>query len=51
MQGDDENNEGSEFPLTPIQGTYIIGLTNAIASAIPFLYVKKVGRKPVFVVG
>ena len=32
-----EQGDGS-FPLTPIQGTYIIGFANALASSIPVLY-------------
>jgi len=50
-EGDGATDGESSFPLTPIQGTYVIGLANAISSALPFFYVNRVGRKPVFVIG
>lgn len=47
-----EQDEGGEkFPLTPIQGTYIIGFANALGASIPILYANKIGRRPVFIYG
>ena len=46
-----ESEGGGDFPITPIQGTYIIGLANTIGANIPILYAGKVGRRPVFIFG
>mmetsp|Transcript_11546 Transcript_11546/g.13759 ORF Transcript_11546/g.13759 Transcript_11546/m.13759 type:complete len:158 (-) Transcript_11546:115-588(-) len=46
-----EKQGDEDFPLTPIQGTYLIGLANFIASTLPLLYIHRVGRKPIFVTG
>ena len=43
--------EGSEFPLNPIEATYFMGVSNAIAAALPLLYIGRVGRRPIFVIG
>ena len=47
----EQEDGGSDFPITPLQGTYIIGLANIIGSNIPVLYSGKVGRRPVFILG
>ena len=46
-----ESEGGADFPITPIQGTYIIGIANTIGANIPILYAGKVGRRPVFILG
>ena len=47
----DESGEGEKFPITPIQGTYLIGLANAIGTCIPILYANKIGRRTIFYLG
>lgn len=43
--------DGGDFPITPLQGTYIIGLANAVGSNIPVFYAGKIGRRPIFILG
>jgi len=42
---------GGDFPLTPLQGTYVIGIANGLFACIAFAYIGKIGRKPIFIVG
>ena len=42
---------GEKFPLTPIQGTYVIGFANAIGASIPVLYANRIGRRTLFNIG
>ena len=43
--------EGGEFPLTPVQGTLVIGLSNATFSLIAIAIVANFGRRPIFIFG
>ena len=44
--------QGSEdFPLTPIQGTWLIAISTMFASSLPLLYNHKFGRKTLFMTG
>lgn len=42
---------GGDFPLTPLQGGYLIGISNALASLVVLLYIEKVGRKTILTLG
>ena len=44
--------QGSEdFPLTPIQGTWLIAISTMFSSSLPLLYNHKFGRKTLFMTG
>ena len=46
------NEQGSEdFPLTPIQGSWLVAISTMVASSLPLLYNHKLGRKTLFVTG
>lgn len=39
------------FPFTPIQGTYIIGITQAVAAFAAMGYAEKLNRRTIFIYG
>ena len=43
--------EGGSFPLTPLQGTYIIGFSNALFAILAILIVTNFGRRPIYIFG
>ena len=42
---------GDAFPLTPMQGTFIIGVANALGATFAVTYIRHVGRRPIFITG
>lgn len=46
-----EEEGGGSFPLTPLQGTYIIGAVNGIAATLTILIVATFGRRTILVSG
>ena len=47
----EQSSEGDEFPFTVAQGTFIIGLSNAIGAILVFAYIGSVGRRPILITG
>ena len=43
--------QAGNFPLTPLQGGYLIGVTNAVAALLVIFYIERVGRKTILVTG
>ena len=43
--------QGGDFPLTPVQGGYLIGATNAIAAGLVVIWIERIGRKPLLIGG
>ena len=43
--------EGGSFPLTPLQGTYIIAASNAIPALIAILTIQLFGRRTIYITG
>merc|ERR1712060_17320 len=43
--------QGGDFPLTPLQGTYVIGACNGITASMALLIITKFGRRPIFITG
>ena len=43
--------QGGGFPLSPLQGTYVIGGVNATAALIAIAMIGKIGRRPIFITG
>ena len=39
------------FPMTPLEGTYVIAATNGIAATLAIFVVQYFGRRPIFIVG
>ena len=48
---EEQSGEGGSFPLTPLQGTYLIGAANAFGALLAVTYVGSVGRRPIFIAG
>ena len=46
-----EEQGGGSFPLTPTQGTYIIGLSNAIPAMAAILTIQVLGRRTIYITG
>ena len=46
-----EDGGADEFPLTPIQGTYLVGASNMVFALLVIFYIERVGRKPILIVG
>ena len=42
---------GGSFPLSPIQGTYVIGCCNAIPALIAILTIQMFGRRTIYITG
>ena len=42
---------GGEFPISPVTGSFVLGLANMVGAYGTMLYVNKVGRKKIFVGG
>ena len=45
------NEEGGGVTLTPTQGTYLIGLSNAIPAILAILTIQVFGRRTIFITG
>ena len=45
-----EQGDGT-FPITPVQGTYIVGGSQVLGAFFTFLYAGRIGRRPVFIIG
>lgn len=46
-----EEQGGGDFPLTPLEGTYVIGVSNAFFACIALFIITYFGRRPIFVIG
>ena len=46
-----EEEGGGDFPLTAVQGTQIIGITQTVAAVFAVALILNVGRRPIFVWG
>lgn len=46
-----EQSSGSDFPITPIQGTLIVGISNAAGGLFPLFYAGRIGLKTVLTLG
>ena len=47
----ESSGDGSSFPLTPLEGTYIIGLNNAVFSLLAILLIISFGRRTLLTAG
>ena len=43
--------DGGEFPLTPLQGTYVVGFVNAISATLAVFIISLAGRRPILIIG
>ena len=46
-----EQGGAEEFPISPVQGTYIIGAAILFFAILVFFYIERIGRKPIMVAG
>ena len=46
-----EEEGGGSFPLTPTQGTYVIGAINLIGAILAIAVVQMLGRRTIFIFG
>jgi hypothetical protein len=46
-----DEQSGGEFPLSPVTGSFLVGLSMAVFGFFPIFYVKKIGRKTIFTMG
>ena len=43
--------EGDDFPLTPLQGTYVVGFVNGISASLAIFVISVAGRRPILIIG